>query len=268
MADDINRFLFGEGAAAPLDGSGTLIVDTDAARDMQQTASPGPPEAAPGTEPVRSRDKKKRRLLPVLVVLALITIGLLGAVFLGDREKPQSEQPAEQASPVPDGTASGRPGGTRTSPASAANPTTVPTAEPTRAPATAPSTASSKPTAVPEPAETPVLQTGPTALEVLFDHHIVRGTLYIYLDGEKILEQPLRAKKTRGGFPKIKRSHQKIRKTVAISAGRHRFEVHVTGSKPGVNEREYLEGTIGTEETVKLRIHVQRVTNKMTLSWE
>jgi hypothetical protein len=109
---------------------------------------------------------------------------------------------------------------------------------------------------------------GPATVSVNFDHHIVRGTLTVWMDGEKVLTCPLQAKKSKEIIPKLKLSHETIRKTLTVPAGNHTFQVNVYGTDPDVNETGHLAGRIRPGDRTSLVIRVQRITNRMSLGWE
>jgi len=103
-------------------------------------------------------------------------------------------------------------------------------------------------------AQTPVGILAPSVVAIDFDHHLSSGTLQVFVDGIRVIEEPLAAKLKRTlGF--IATHNERLRSGISLAAGSHRIGVRVFSPELKIDEAKELYVSViqGDSRTLKIR---------------
>jgi hypothetical protein len=123
--------------------------------------------------------------------------------------------------------------------------------------------------AAPASETTPAASVATVPLSVVkldFEHHLSSGSLQVFVDGTKVLEEPLRAEKKRvlGVIPK---HGELLQREISLPAGKHKLTVRVVSSRLKLDDSQRIEARLAPGEQKTLDVSFGRVRKQVSLRW-
>jgi len=107
----------------------------------------------------------------------------------------------------------------------------------------------------------------PSLVTIDFEHHLSSGSLQVFVDGGKVLDEPLRAEKKRvlGLIPK---HGELLRRRISLPAGEHQITVRVVSSRLKLDDSQRIEASLAPGARKTLDVSFGRVRKQVSLRWK